>query len=478
MAKNEKSSAAFRFILRHVARQRVKSILILLVALFFVLMLGFIQTSIVRMLDEIDRLYDTTVVKAEIRQSNAFEHVAFRDLGNVVSTWTIRNVNKYIQNEYVDAGHAYSTVIPANPNGLLPENWDAIAGIDLGAYLSETRALLYPLLGVNDVGLLLAEHSGTANDDLPGGVLHQMSDASSIMEHYLGVDDLDLYFSENPDIFDFRIGMNDTSLSIDFANGYDPASFDFEVGRPVPAILSNRTMFERGLEHGDMIYIAFTVPGTSVWEHMPAVVVGTHNRKIHYNKLEPATVIPISAMEQMLGEETGYITFRFDIDRGFNRELPGLRDEIRSIISDPKAGWAKLSFALHDAELRLVVSSAEKNLSLLRLLYPMAIILSAVIGLGLSTLLMLQNSKKAAIMRVLGVPRKRVCAALCAEQAAVCLPGVVLGLLVLALIGWGFSVASSFLLGGLYFACAYAGAALGAALITNRPPIVLLQAKE
>jgi len=514
VAKNEKSNAAFRFmaervktsqgikprdlcratrakhgvqgsalglipfIMWHITRQRVKTILITLVAFFFVVMQGFIQASIHRTLDEIDRLYDNTVVKAEIRRANSFEHVAFRDLGNVISTWTIRNVDKYIQNEYVDAGHAYSTVIPADPDGALPENWDTIAGIDLNAYLSETRALLYPLLGVNDLGLLLAAHSGIAGDDLPGGVPHQMGDASSIMEHYLGVDDLDLYFLENPDIFDFRIGKNDTSLSIVFAAGYDPTSFQFEAGRPVPAILSNRTMFERGLEPGDMVYIAFTVPGTGVWEHMPAVVIGTHNRKIFYNKLEPATVIPISAMEQMLGDETGYITFRFDIDGTFNRELLDIRDEIRSIINDPKAGWAKLSLSMNDAQLRLVISSMEKNLSLFRLLYPMAIILSVIIGLGLSTLLMLQNSKKAAILRVLGKPRKRVCASLCAEQVVVSLLGVVLGLLALTIIGWGHNASSSFLLGGLYFVCASAGAALGAALITNRPPIVLLQAKE
>ena len=62
----------------------------------------------------------------------------------------------------------------------------------------------------------------------------------------------------------------------------------------------------------------------------------------------------------------------------------------------------------------MVVIPMEQNLSLLKLLYPVAIVLSAIMGLGLLLLLMLQNAKVVAIMRVLGTSKNKSRTTLCA----------------------------------------------------------------
>jgi ABC-type antimicrobial peptide transport system permease subunit len=120
----------------------------------------------------------------------------------------------------------------------------------------------------------------------------------------------------------------------------------------------------------------------------------------------------------------------------------------------------------------------EQNLSLLKLLYPVAIVLSAIIGLGLSLLLMLQNAKVAAIMRVLGTSKKKSRTTLCAEQTVVCLLGLAIGLVVLAILGWGFGFASSLFLAWIYLAGTSIGTVVGTTIVTNRPPLELLQVKE
>jgi len=131
---------------------------------------------------------------------------------------------------------------------------------------------------------------------------------------------------------------------------------------------------------------------------------------------------------------------------------------------------------MYDEELRTVVGSMEENLSLLRLLYPVAIAVSLIIGIGLSMLLMLQNAKNAAIMRVLGSPKNRTLLILCTEQLIVCLFGLLFGLCLSAIAGWG--AGASVIIAVLYLSGVFIGSAVGGLLVINRPPLELLQVKE
>jgi len=169
---------------------------------------------------------------------------------------------------------------------------------------------------------------------------------------------------------------------------------------------------------------------------------------------------------------------QFDIDPLYNREMDQVRSEIEEIAEHINAGDVPLRLVLDDEELRMVVIPMEQNLSLLRLLYPVAIALSAIIGLGLSMLLMQQNAKVAAIMRVLGTTITKARTTLCSEQLVVTLVGIAIGMTILALLGWGFGFASSLFLAAVYLVGTAIGTVIGATVITNRPPLNLLQVKE
>ena len=92
------------------------------------------------------------------------------------------------------------------------------------------------------------------------------------------------------------------------------------------------------------------------------------------------------------------------------------------------AGTGDLRFMIWDEELRVVVGQLDKNLSLLKVLYPVVMAVSVLIGAGLCFLLLLQATREAAILRVLGVTRRAVRLALIVEPLFLSVIGVIIGL--------------------------------------------------
>jgi hypothetical protein len=285
------------------------------------------------------------------------------------------------------------------------------------------------------------------------------------------------------------VGENTTTLldgtpvdyvHVEYAPGFSESSFEFTGEGPIPIILSENVMRQRGVMPGDAVYIVYAIPIRSrhVWTPIPAVVIGVHNRHIIRRQFADAVLMPLSALEYIKGEEIGYVTLRFNVDPQQSRDLRAIREELTGFLRQHSLSWGSIRLRLNvqDGELRSVVGHMEQNLSLLRLLYPVAIVLSVIIGFGLSLLLILQNAKNAAIMRMLGLTLKRTQSALCSEQLTVCLGGIVIGLIALTILGW--SIAVSFMPAGLYLAGVIIGSITGSILVTNRPPLELLQVRE
>ena len=132
---------------------------------------------------------------------------------------------------------------------------------------------------------------------------------------------------------------------------------------------------------------------------------------------------------------------------------------------------------MHDVELRSTVASLEENLHLLQMLYPVAIGLSVGIGAGMALLIMMQSAKIAAIMRVLGLGRRRTRITLCAEHIAVATFGVLVGLGALPLFGIGLNFEMP-LFSALYMVGVVCGSIAGAIIITRKAPLELLQVRE
>ena len=131
---------------------------------------------------------------------------------------------------------------------------------------------------------------------------------------------------------------------------------------------------------------------------------------------------------------------------------------------------------LNDSEFRMVVVPLQDNLHLLRILYPVAITMSFVIAFGLSLLLIIQNAKNVAILRVLGMAKSKTRFNLFMEQIIVCLIGILCGIIIAIVLG--VTRESIVYLAGVYLAGAVIGTLVGVYVISIKTPLELLQVRE
>ncbi len=114
-------------------------------------------------------------------------------------------------------------------------------------------------------------------------------------------------------------------------------------------------------------------------------------------------------------------------------------------------------------------------------LFPVAVAAAALIGLIGSALVILQSAREAAFLRILGVTKKRARCMLAAEQAVLCVAGIILVAGGLLLYSPGLFVRSRETLGlcyALYFLASVCGACAAAVQVTKGRILELLQGKE
>ncbi len=161
------------------------------------------------------------------------------------------------------------------------------------------------------------------------------------------------------------------------------------------------------LNVGDQIMVTNrlmdTYPGVIVGQYSGGRVVNTNNVETQWIGAEPI-LIPLSALIAMEGNQTAFTVAHFRLDPERNRELSQISSDTEIIITASGAGKKELSFIIWDEQLRVVITPLEKNISLLLVLFPVVMAVSILIGAGLCFLLLLQTSKEAAILRVLGPP--------------------------------------------------------------------------
>ena len=173
------------------------------------------------------------------------------------------------------------------------------------------------------------------------------------------------------------------------------------------------------------------------------------------------------------------MTAHITIDPGMNRDLGQFPGVVEGALTQNRPlNSVPLELVLHDDQLRNAVIPLEQNLSLLRILYPIAIAVAALLSVGLALLIMLQNAKNAAIMRVLGRQKSLSQLILIGEQVFVCTLGVVLGLLALLAVNVSIFDLTPLLLALLYFTGVGVGSIIGAVIINAKTPLELLQTRE
>jgi len=439
---------ALRWVWCHILRQPLKTALGVSVALFFVFSLGWLQESINQGRHEIERLYNSTIVYADVRTTNRHSSVIGGGLGSltpgfhiggVIQARTVHQIRdlSFTENVFTEAGHIRSFVIPATPDGLVPENWPEIIGYNLDFMIAQNLDALNFLYSFSDFNRFIFEHSR-------------------------GFDDRFI-----------------TDIAIEFYPGFDESVFtsDENLGELVPLVLYEGMMYDRGFALGESVILAYTHTNLRLnLLAMPAVIVGTHNGQINREGLEHAMLLPSEHKEYMLGNMASFITLNFTIEPAYNRNIDMVREETANIIQG--GGFVPLTLFLLDEELRNAVVAMEQSLLMLELLLPIVIGLSAAIGAALAMFLMMQSKRNVAILRALGVGKLKTKLMLLTEQLAIMFAGVVVGVIVIFIMGWSLDIATTAQTTGLYVAGSFVGLVMGVTRVVDKSPLDMLQVKE
>lgn len=254
----------------------------------------------------------------------------------------------------------------------------------------------------------------------------------------------------------------------------------------IPAIFPASLIDKFQLSIGEKITIT-----DQFYQNYPCVIIGqysgervftTNTIKLQiFNLAGDPILIPLSGLESMERSQTQFSVAHFVLDPKKNRELTQFRADMEKVFGkyDPKTGGIHL--IIWDEELRIVVAQLEKNISILQILYPVLLGVSVMIGAGLCFLILLQEAREAALLRMMGVTKSNVRLTLIVEPFLLSIVGVIIGLLVFRFI-WassGLVPIGSLLLGaGIYLIGVLIGLMIGAISVTNKSPMELLQVKE
>ncbi|MCL2014954.1 MAG: FtsX-like permease family protein [Defluviitaleaceae bacterium] len=447
-AKKWEFSNKMQYVKRQITRAPLQSVLCLVVALAFMMLLGWLQQSIYMTEVEIATLQDTMPVEIEIFSGTeavalgagtSFPAPFDRRMDDFIAPRTIERIYEagYFQNIYYEAAHFIAFLV-APENGNFPQNWQGAVGLDTQWSLWDPIAmeLMDSMLGAQSLERLLERHSNTFVNGIIG------------------------------------------DLDITFAPGFSYADFAYTPDAPLPIVVSQNTLNQQGLQLGDMAFISYRLLLPRVWQEQSAIIIGVHNDHILGTATQQAMIVPVEFLEYNISSWLGFSRLAFEVMPEYSNaeDLENIRETVNEIIRRGDGTFWILNFFMWDEELRNLSGALEQVLVLLNLLYPIVIAISVTVALFLSILLMLQNAKIVAIMSVLGTGKIKIALILCTKQLVIFLGGIILGLLLTLLVGWNFTLILP--LATVYFVGAVVGSIFGTVLVTKKSPIDMLQVRE
>jgi len=416
--------APLRHSVRHIIRTPAKTALVLVLSLLLVFSMGWLYETINFTEAEIERLWETTVIEAEILQ----------------------DIDNYEPNAWWSPHHI-----------IAPDIWDRIeySGFLGEAYLeSMTFWGEAAIMWVSHLRGLVYENTRTITDEQLGVICANME--LEFMEGF-GFDDFVFSADEIVPLVVRREMAEEIAEAV--AQGYVEEIFQFMMF-PEAQIIG---VFDGGLQRGI----------NRLGDDIPMWVLPIEANRYHFNGGWGWQTV--GGVGEPIFSRSPYTTARFTIDPARNREIDSFREIIEPFLGGNRFGTIIL--AVNDDIIHDVILPMEQNLSLLRVLYPIAIAVAFALGVGMALLAMLQNAKNAAIMRALGKPKFKTQLTLCAEQIIVCFVGVLGALLGLIVFGAAFAL-TPFVLAGMYVVGVVLGSAVGAFVISAKTPIELLQVRE
>ncbi len=424
-------ASACRFVCRHMRRRPVHTTLVTAVALMFLAAVTWMQMSIVRDGAEVDRLYGTTEIDGELVK---------RDVAATI-----------------DLSGAYLT------QSML--EWLENSGYVRDLYAEAADSVRVKRTVVNRfTGEVLL-------DQLIGPNVSMRSTAD--IERFCGANHVEIDYADG---YGAELFTTDWREYSEIAHTYVPSA-----GTPVLVPEAWLELYD--LEYGQQLDIMYSNGKYGKAFSSGVVIAGSVRYADDGDGISRGTwdklLIPESVWELYEErEDWTYSCIRFTVEPSFNRELDTVKEEMEKQLGNPRMALQEADVMLWASELRQVVEPFEKNLDLMKLLFPVTVAVSVIAGGGLIFLLLLQRTEEAALLRVLGNSRGRTRRMLLSEPVLLSLFGLLLGI---GAVSYGcpeISAVRIWTFAGVYLGGCVLGALAGTLHITRKMPLELLQVKE
>ena len=482
---------------RHIWRSPVKTVLVVGLALLFIVAMGWLNTTIRFTEGEIERLYNTTPVTG-IMVDPSLDINSWNGHDIPLQSLNAIRESEFVESYYYTRQRLWEWLLLPMHMGELEDKFEDITDLQQG--------------GFNPAGDLIVEISSWE------GFVQDASRPVAFGTDIHG--EFDYTFAPGFDVSDFVRNDGQAPVPIIVPEWYLQGRWlhFHEIGIFAwTTDMEDEDFVEVTLSPGEQVRLAAT---RNYSQFREAIIIGWYSGG-HPNSAAGAILMPSFTAEDVETQEdeiteqeevaatmmiTSFGVFNptppdrivstlsFSINPAMSRYLADFTEEMAELLvftevfTDvwvPTFGGMDLINArvdynhqliINDAELRLVIMPLESNLNLLRLLYPMVLALSFVLSLGLCLLIMLQNAKNAAIMRVLGMPKAKTRFNLFMELVAVCFIGLLIGFA--AVLIMGVTLPEALLLAAVYLTGATIGTAVGAIVVSQKTPLDLLQVRE
>lgn len=444
-------SALGRFLSMNILRRKIRTLLTVIIAAGFIVVLSFMEVSIQNNLERVDWFYDNTIVSGTIVIDPSIEQT---NLADRISSGLLRNILRleYIHREETElnAHHedieTYSEYLETHYENL--ENEEGIPFIY--SFATETNETSFmTTLSVET----LRELEATRRDHWDYSWLFESPQI--ISAGILSFNNLESY-----EIF------HGTELHFIFMEGYDVGIFSGPYEGELFILLSPFLKEELDVALGDTIKLA-PAPMARARDFTFYRVVGTFESTNTFLN----SIVPLNHLQEHFRTRLIYDRLEFEVNPALNRQMDAFRKEITPYLTAHEPSFI---LVLRDHLLRGVIEPLEGNIAMMSMLYPIILVLSAFISVGLTMLLLLSVIKQATIMRVLGMSKTRVINGWMAEQGFLCVLGIGFGLLISLLIVGGVSLLGVviYLVGNLI------GGLIFMTVLIRKKPLELLQMRE
>lgn len=418
------SVPTMRYVTRQILRTPFKTVLVVLIAAGFVFALGWMRLTVDRSIAETERIYATTVVEGEIAGRSTSTTSGL----SIVRENTVKELEQsgFVENLYLESTQQRYMIAYDDP-----ESWPYSWRNPNAKPFDMSRAEISPaFVATNNFEKFVERHS----------------------------------------------------IEIDFAS-YRTAleTGDEGMGQVCPVILHEDILAKIGFKVGDIVYVGHSRNFNIIAGSM--VIAGTYTGNIPIAESGFACIIPYNWLKseaETLHIPITYSTVEFTIDTSKNRELDTFREELGAIVESPDAGTQDLSLLLWDEELKQVVKPLEQNARLMSVLYPVTAVLSVIIAAGIAALLVMQAAHETALLRAVGLKRRRVLIMNTVQMAIPCLVGIIVGFAAVLILRNDSTSALSIgaICAAAYLAGAVVGAMAASLAVLKRRPMQLLQINE